>query len=153
MRLIRPDDQHEITSVDRALEIADQFNLDLVEIAPNASPPVCKIMDFGKYLFEKKKREKEARKKQHVIQVKELRFRPHTDDHDLEFKTRHAREFLESGDKVKASVLYRGRDMMYVERGTDVLDRLADSLKDVAKVESKPTLEGRRMIMILAPLK
>lgn len=153
MRLIRPDDQHEITSADRALEIADQFNLDLVEIAPNASPPVCKIMDFGKYLFEKKKREKEARKKQHVIQVKELRFRPHTDDHDLEFKTRHAREFLESGDKVKASVLYRGRDMMYVERGTDLLDRLADSLKDVGKVESKPTLEGRRMIMIMAPNK
>lgn len=153
MRLIKPDDEHEITSADRALEIADQFNLDLVEIAPNASPPVCKIMDFGKYLFEKKKREKEARKKQHVIQVKELRFRPHTDDHDLEFKTRHAREFLESGDKVKASVLYRGRDMMYVERGTDLLNRLADSLKDVGKVESKPTLEGRRMIMIMAPNK
>lgn len=153
MRLIKPDDEHEITSADRALEIADQFNLDLVEIAPNASPPVCKIMDFGKYLFEKKKREKEARKKQHVIQVKELRFRPHTDDHDLEFKTRHAREFLESGDKVKASVLYRGRDMMYVERGSDLLNRLADSLKDVGKVESKPTLEGRRMIMIMAPNK
>ncbi len=110
-------------------------------------------MDFGKFLFEKKKKEKEAKKKQHVIQIKELRFRPHTDDHDLNFKTRHAREFLESGDKVKATVQFRGRDMMYSEKGEELLSRLASNLEDVGKIETQPTIEGRRMIMILAPAK
>jgi translation initiation factor IF-3 len=153
IRLIKPDGEHEITSSERALELADRFNLDLVEIAPDAEPPVCKIMDFGKYLFEKKKKEREAKKKQHVIQIKELRFRPHTDDHDMEFKTRHAREFLQSGDKVKATVQFRGRDMMYAERGEVLLNQLADSLKDISKIESKPSIEGRRMMMILAPSK
>ena len=133
------------------MEIADRYDLDLVEIAPDADPPVCKVMDFGKFLFEKKKKEKEAKKKQHVIQIKELRFRPHTDDHDFQFKSRHAREFLESGDKVKATVQFRGRDMMYSERGEELLNKLAASLEDVGKVESQPTIEGRRMIMILAP--
>lgn len=135
------------------MEIADRFDLDLVEIAPDAEPPVCKVMDFGKFLFEKKKKEKEAKKKQHVIQIKELRFRPHTDDHDLQFKTRHAREFLESGDKVKATVQFRGRDMMYSEKGEELLSRLAANLEDVGKIETQPTIEGRRMIMILAPAK
>lgn len=133
------------------MEIADRYDLDLVEIAPDADPPVCKVMDFGKFLFEKKKKEKEAKKKQHVIQIKELRFRPHTDDHDFQFKSRHAREFLESGDKVKATVQFRGRDMMYSERGEELLNKLAANLEDVGKVESQPTIEGRRMIMILAP--
>ena len=153
MRLIRPDEEHEIVSLERALEIAEQFKLDLVEVAPNAKPPVCKIIDFGKFLYEKKKKEKEAKKKQHTIQVKELRFRPQTDDHDLEFKTRHAREFLEGGDKVKATVQFRGRDMLYTEQGRDLLKGLAEELKDISKVESHPTMEGRRMIMILAPEK
>lgn len=127
--------------------------MDLVEVAPNAKPPVCKVIDFGKFMYEKKKKEKEAKKKQHTIQVKELRFRPTTDDHDLEFKTRHAREFLEDGDKVKATVQFRGRDMLYTEQGEELLNNLAEELSDISKVESKPTLEGRRMIMILSPSK
>lgn len=124
-----------------------------MEVAPNAKPPVCKVIDFGKFMYEKKKKEKEAKKKQHTIQVKELRFRPNTDDHDLEFKTRHAREFLEGGDKVKATVQFRGRDMLYTEQGEELLNNLADELEDVSKIESKPAMEGRRMIMILAPEK
>jgi len=104
-------------------------------------------------MYEKKKKEKEAKKKQHTIQVKELRFRPQTDDHDLEFKTRHAREFLEGGDKVKATVQFRGRDMLYTEQGKELLQNLAEELEDVSKVESNPTMEGRRMIMVLAPEK
>ncbi|MCC5905369.1 MAG: translation initiation factor IF-3 [Balneolaceae bacterium] len=153
VRLIRPDDEHEIVSIDRAIEIAESFQMDLVEVAPNANPPVCKVIDFGKFMYEKKKKEKEAKKKQHTIQVKELRFRPTTDDHDLEFKTRHAREFLEGGDKVKATVQFRGRDMLYTDQGEVLLNNLAESLDDVSKVESKPTMEGRRMIMILSPSK
>lgn len=153
MRLIKPDDEHEIVSIERALEIAESFNMDLVEVAPQASPPVCKVIDFGKYMYEKKKKEKEAKKKQHTIQVKELRFRPTTDDHDLEFKTRHAREFLTSGDKVKATVQFRGRDMLYTDQGKKLLDEFAASLDDISKIESKPTMEGRRMIMILSPAK
>lgn len=139
--------------LERALEIAEQFKLDLVEVAPNANPPVCKIIDFGKFMYEKKKKEKEAKKKQHTIQVKELRFRPQTDDHDLEFKTRHAREFLEGGDKVKATVQFRGRDMLYTEQGKELLQNLADELSDVSKIESEATMEGRRMIMVLSPEK
>ena len=127
--------------------------MDLVEVAPDANPPVCKIIDFGKFMYEKKKKEKEAKKKQHVIQVKELRFRPTTDDHDLEFKTRHAREFLTGGDKVKATVQFRGRDMLYTDQGEKLLNELAEALDDVSKIESKPTMEGRRMIMILSPAK
>ncbi len=151
VRLIRPDEEHEIVSIDRALEVAASFNLDLVEVAPQAKPPVCKVIDFGKFMYEKKKKEKEAKKKQHTIQVKELRFRPNTDDHDLEFKTRHAREFLEGGDKVKATVQFRGRDMLYTEQGEELLNNLAKELDDVSKIESRPTMEGRRMIMILSP--
>ncbi len=125
----------------------------MVEISPNANPPVCKIIDYGKYMYEKKKKEKEAKKKQHTITVKELRFRPRTDDHDLEFKTRHAREFLEGGDKVKATVQFRGRDMLYTEKGELLLLQLAKSLEDIAKIESKPIMEGRRMSMIMTPTK
>lgn len=153
VRLIRPDEEHEIVSIERALEVAASFNLDLVEVAPQAKPPVCKVIDFGKFMYEKKKKEKEAKKKQHTIQVKELRFRPNTDDHDLEFKTRHAREFLEGGDKVKATVQFRGRDMLYTEQGEELLNNLAEELDDISKIESRPTMEGRRMIMILSPEK
>lgn len=102
-------------------------------------------------MYEKKKKEKEAKKKQHTVQVKELRFRPNTDDHDLEFKTRHAREFLEDGDKVKATVQFRGRDMLYTEKGEELLINLAEELDDVSEIESKPNMEGRRMIMMLSP--
>ncbi len=151
--MIKPDEEHEIVDIDRAIEIAESFGMDLVEVAPGARPPVCKVIDFGKFMYEKKKKEKEAKKKQHTIQVKELRFRPTTDDHDLEFKTRHAREFLEGGDKVKATVQFRGRDMLYTEQGEELLQGLAEELEDVSKIESKPTMEGRRMIMILSPSK
>lgn len=151
--MIKPDEEHEIVDIDRAIEIAESFGMDLVEVAPGARPPVCKVIDFGKFMYEKKKKEKEAKKKQHTIQVKELRFRPTTDDHDLEFKTRHAREFLEGGDKVKATVQFRGRDMLYTEQGEDLLKGLAEELDDVSKIESNPTMEGRRMIMILSPSK
>ena len=153
VRLIKPDEEHEIVSIERALEIAESFQMDLVEVAPQAKPPVCKVIDFGKFMYEKKKKEKEAKKKQHTIQVKELRFRPNTDDHDLEFKTRHAREFLEGGDKVKATVQFRGRDMLYTEQGEVLLKNLAEKLSDVSKIESQPAMDGRRMIMILSPAK
>ncbi len=110
-------------------------------------------MDYKKHLYEKKKKEKEAKKKQHTVQVKELRFRPHTDDHDYDFKIRHARKFLEDGNKVKATVQFRGRDIIYSEQGESLLKRLASDLDDVGKVESPPTLEGKRMTLILSPEK
>jgi len=153
VRIIKPDEGHEIVPIDRAIQIAESYDLDLVEVAPDAKPQVCKVIDFGKYMYEKKKKEKEAKKKQHTVQVKELRFRPNTDDHDLEFKTRHAREFLEGGDKVKATVQFRGRDMLYTERGKELLLDLAEELDDISEIESKPNMEGRRMIMMLSPNK
>lgn len=125
--------------------------MDLVEISPTAKPPVCKVIDFGKFMYEKKKKEKEAKKKQHTTTIKELRFRPRTDDHDFEFKTRHARSFLQAGDKVKCTVQFRGRDMLYTENGNTLLMKLAEELDDVAKIDAKPIMEGRRMIMMLAP--
>lgn len=125
--------------------------MDLVEVAPKANPPVCKVLDFGKYMYKKKKKAKEAKKKQHTVKVKELRFRPGTEAHDLEFKTRHARGFLEDGDKVKATVQFRGRDMLYTERGEELLYDLAEELEDIGEIETKPNMEGRRMIMMLAP--
>jgi translation initiation factor IF-3 len=149
--VIKPDEEHEIVPIERALEIARSFKMDLVEVAPKARPPVCKVLDFGKYMYKKKKQEKKAKKKQHTVQVKELRFRPNTDDHDLEFKTRHARGFLEDGDKVKATVQFRGRDMLYTERGEDLLMDLAEELSDVGEIETKPNMEGRRMIMMIQP--
>lgn len=142
-----------MTSAAEALKLAESLDLDLVEVAPNADPPVCRIMDYGKFQFEKKKKEKEARKKQHVVTMKELRFRPHTDDHDYDFKVKHARKFLEDGSKVKATVQFRGRDIIYSQNGEDLLKRFADDLEDVGKVEQKASLEGKRMSLILAPTK
>jgi translation initiation factor IF-3 len=133
--------------------MAEQLELDLVEVAPNADPPVCRIMDYGKFQFEKKKKEKEAKKKQHVVTLKELRFRPHTDDHDYDFKLKHARKFLEEGAKVKATVQFRGRDIIYSQNGEDLLNRFTQDLDDLGKVEQKATLEGKRMSLIIAPLK
>lgn len=128
-----------------------ELGLDLVEVAPDADPPVCRILDYKKFLYEKKKKEKEAKKKQHVVSIKELRFRPHTDDHDYNFKMKHAREFLGAGNKVKATVQFRGRDIIYSEKGKELLDKFAAELEDIAKVESKPTLEGKRMFLMLSP--
>lgn len=131
--------------------MAQQRGLDLIEIVPNAAPPVCKIMDFGKFKYEQTKKDKLQRKHQHVTQLKELRFHPNTDVHDFEFKTRHARKFLEEGNKVKATVVFKGREITYKEQGEDVLRRLAERLEDVAKVDQTAKLEGRTMAMIFAP--
>jgi len=153
VRVIKPDNEHAILPVKEAIEMAFNLNKDLVEVAPNADPPVCKIMDHGKYLFEKKKKEKEAKKKQHVVVLKELRFRPQTDDHDYEFKKRHAEGFLKDGNKVKATVQFKGRDIIYSDQGKKLLDRLAKDLEDFGKVETPAKLEGKRMSMVVAPAK
>ncbi|GAA0601084.1 translation initiation factor IF-3 [Virgibacillus siamensis] len=145
-------DQLGVKSRNEALDIAQTRNLDLVLVAPKAKPPVCRIMDFGKYRFEQQKKEKEARKKQKVINVKEVRFTPGIGEHDFNTKLKNARKFLSKGDKVKASVRFRGRAITHKELGREVLDRLAEEAKDVATVESKPKMEGRNMFMMLAPL-
>ena len=139
-------------SLDDALAAAQQRQLDLVEISPNADPPVVKIMDFGKFRYEQQKKVKEQRKKQaRQGELKEVRFRPNTDDHDYEFKTKHARDFLEQGNKVKAWVQFRGRDIIYKDRGAAVLSRFIEDLSDIAKVDQAPQMEGRRMTIMLTP--
>ena len=134
-----------------AIQVAQKRGLDLIEIVPNATPPVCKIMDFGKYKYEQTKRDKLQRKHQHVTQLKEIRFHPNTDTHDFEFKVRHARKFLDQGHKVKATVVFKGREITYQEHGIEVLKRLAEQLSDVAKVDQVAKLEGRTLAMIFAP--
>jgi translation initiation factor IF-3 len=129
-----------------AIRSATEIGSDLIEIAPNADPPVCKIMDFGKYKYELAKKEKLQKKHQHVTQVKEIRFHPNTDTHDFEFKVRHARAFLEEGDKVKATVVFKGREIAYKELGAELLERFTESVSDIAKVELVPKMEGRQMI-------
>ena len=135
----------------RAMALAEEAGLDLVEISPNAEPPVCKIMDFGKFKYEQQKRESEARKKQKVIEVKEVKLRPGTDDHDFERKIRDAIKFLEGGDKVKITLRFRGREMAHQNLGRDLLDRVAEEVKDIGKIENMPKLEGRQMVMMIAP--
>jgi translation initiation factor IF-3 len=135
----------------KALMLAEEAGLDLVEISPNATPPVCKIMDFGKYKYETQKREAEARKKQKIIEIKEIKFRPGTDKHDYDVKMRSVMKFLEEGDKVKITLRFRGREMAHQELGLDLLNRVADDVKDVAKIENMPKLEGRQMVMMIAP--
>lgn len=134
-----------------AMEIAAEHHLDLVEIAPTAKPPVCKIMDYGKYRYEQQKREKEARKKQKVFDIKEVKLRPGIEDHDFEVKLKNAQRFLEDGDKVKCTIMYRGRELTHPELGEVLLKRMAEELKNQAVVERQPKLEGRNMIMIVAP--
>lgn len=133
-----------------ALAMARAQNVDLVEVAPNAQPPVCRMLDYGKYRYEQGKREKEARKSQKVIVVKEVRLTPKIDDHDLETKSKQARSFLEEGHKVKMSVLFRGRQMAHQEIGREVLNQMINFLKDVATIEQAPRLEGRNMTMLLS---
>ena len=140
-----------IKPLPEALAIARQMDLDLVEVAPNANPPVARIMDYGKFKFEQAKAARAAKKKQHVIHLKEVKFRPGIDEHDFAFKTRHAREFLADGNKVKVTMMYRGRQMAHIDLGREVLDRVASELKDVSKVEQEPKLEGRNMSMVLGP--
>ncbi|MEN2765601.1 translation initiation factor IF-3 [Ornithinibacillus xuwenensis] len=145
-------DQLGVKSRQEALELAQKQNLDLVLVAPNAKPPVCRIMNYGKYRYEQQKKEKEARKNQKVINVKEVRFTPGIGDHDFNTKLKNARKFLEKGDKVKAAVRFRGRAITHKELGQEVLDRFAKEVKDIATVESKPKMEGRNMFMMLAPI-
>lgn len=145
-------DQLGVKSRQEALEIAATRNLDLVLVAAKAKPPVCRIMDYGKYRFEQQKKEKEARKKQKVINVKEVRLSPGIEDHDFNTKLRNARKFLENGDKVKASIRFRGRAITHKELGRDVLERMAEECKDISTVEQKAKMDGRSMFLMLAPI-
>ncbi len=144
-------DQLGVKSRQEALEIAATRNLDLVLVAPNAKPPVCRIMDYGKYRFEQQKKDREARKKQKVINIKEVRLSPGIEDHDFNTKLRNARKFLEKGDKVKVSIRFRGRAITHKDLGRDVLERMAEACNDISTVEQKPKMEGRSMFLMLAP--
>ena len=136
-----------------ALQMADQMDLDLVEISPNADPPVCKIIDYSKFLYKQKKKQKEMKQKTVKVVVKEIRFGPHTDDHDFDFKMRHAEKFLKDGAKVKAYVFFKGRSILFKEQGEILLLKLATALEDLGTVEQLPKLEGKRMTMIISPKK
>jgi len=152
VRVISPDgEQVGIIPIERAMEIAEEQGLDLVEVAPMARPPVCRIMDYGKFKYEEQRQAREARKRQHHVQIKEVKMRPGIEDHDFDFKTRHARRFLEEGNKVKLTMMFRGRQMAHPEFGRQVLDRVSSMLGDISKVEQFPQMEGRSMVMVLAP--
>jgi translation initiation factor IF-3 len=140
-----------IVTIRDALLAAEEAGLDLVEVAPNADPPVCKILDYGKYKYEAQKKANEARKKQKIIEVKEIKLRPNIDDNDYEVKMRNARRFIEEGDKVKVTMRFRGREMAHQDLGMNVLVKVRDELDPIAKVEQMPKIEGRQMIMVLAP--
>lgn len=137
--------------LEKALEEARKFELDLVEVAPGVVPPVCRIMDYGKYKYQQSKKAQEARKKQVVIQVKEIKIRPKTDEHDYQFKVQHLIRFLNAGNKAKVSVVFRGREMMHAQLGQKMLERIAEDVKEVGIVEQKPKLEGKTMTMVLIP--
>ncbi len=140
-----------IVATDAALERAEDVGLDLVEISPSAEPPVCKILDYGRFKYQDQKKKSEARKKQKIIEVKEIKMRPNIDQHDYDVKMRSIQRFIAEGDKVKVTMRFRGREMVHQEIGLKVLDRVRDQLDEVAKVEQFPKLEGRQMIMIVAP--
>jgi translation initiation factor IF-3 len=140
-----------VVPIQQALETATGANLDLVEIAPNSTPPVVKVMDFGKYKYQEHKKAAEARKKQKTVEIKEIKFRPMIDDHDYDVKMRSMQRFFEEGDKVKVTLRFRGREMAHQELGTKLLDRVRDDLNKLAKVEQEPKFEGRQMVMVLAP--
>jgi translation initiation factor IF-3 len=145
------DDEPKIIATDQALRIAKEQGLDLVEITPNQDPPIVKIMDYSKFRFETLKKAKEAKKKQHVVHVKEVKIRPGIDEHDYSHKVRHARDFLEKGDKVRFTMMFRGREIVHSELGLNVLRQILDDLSECAIVEKTPSIEGRNMSMILAP--
>jgi translation initiation factor IF-3 len=152
VRLIgRGGEQLGVLPLKKALELATQDELDLVEVAPNATPPVCKIMDYGKFKYQQSKRSQEAKKKQTVIQVKEVKIRPKTDEHDLLTKIKHVRRFLGQKDKAKITILFRGREIAYADQGMKVLERIQEELKDEIVVEQAPKMEGRNLVMVLAP--
>lgn len=138
--------------IDQAREIARNHNLDLVEVAPTAVPPVCRLLDYGKYKYEQAKKEREARKSQRIVLVREVRLRPKIGDHDFESKARLTKKLLDGGDKVKVTVLFRGREILHPELGLRLLQRMVDSLKGVVSVEGQPLMDGRRMNIVLAPV-
>ena len=142
-----------VVKTDEALKMAEEKELDLVEISPQASPPVCKVLDYGKYKFDQKKRIKEAKKKQARVQLKEIKMRPKIDSHDYDYKKKHIEEFLAKGDKVKITLQFRGREMAHIDLGEAILAKLKEELKDSVTIEREPKLEGRQMIMIVAPIK
>ncbi len=153
VRLVGENVEQGVYSIQQALELADQKQLDLVEISPNADPPVCRITDYQKFLYQQKKKQKEQKAKSTKIILKEIRFGPQTDDHDYNFKLKHAKSFLEEGSKVKAYVFFKGRSILFKEQGEVLLLRFANDLEDYGKVENMPVLEGKRMIIMLAPKK
>lgn len=149
IRVVDDEGQIGIMDIDSALKLAEERELDLVEISPQAEPPVCKIMDYKKFKFEQSKKERKAKKNQTTLTLKEIRLRPMIDTHDYEFKKRSARKFIDHGDKVKVTMRFRGREFSRQDLGASVLNRLAQELSDIAKVESQPKMEGRQMVMIL----
>ena len=152
VRCIDPDgEQLGVLDTPDAIRKAEEFGLDLVEVQPNADPPVCKILDYGKFKYEAQKRANEARKKQKIIEVKEIKLRPNIDEHDYQVKMRNVQKFLNAGDKVKVTLRFRGREMAHQELGANVLTRVREETDEFAKVEAMPKLEGRQMIMVLAP--
>ena len=152
VRVIDPDgNQVGVLPVKEAIKIAEERGLDLVEVAPNSQPPVCRIMNYGKYKYQQSKRTQEARKHQTVIHIKEVKVRPRTEEHDFQFKLRHVKRFLDEGNKVKISILFRGREIAHPEFGKELLNRFVEGVKDMSMIEQFPRLEGRNMVMILAP--
>ena len=153
VRVIGPDgEQLGIMTVPEALRIADEKELDLVEVAPNASPPVCRLMDYGKYLYEKQKRERESRRAQKQIEIKEVRLRPKTDEHDIQVVLSKIRKFAKEGAKIRVRIRFRGREIYHPEVAQDIMQRIANDVAEVATVEGRPTLDGRSMVMLLAPV-
>ncbi len=153
VRIVGDDTETQVMPTAKALQIAERKGLDLVEISPNAVPPVCRLIDYSKFLYQQKKRQKEMKAKQVKIEVKEVRFGPQTDDHDYNFKLKHAKEFLSEGNKVKAYVFFKGRSILFKEQGEVLLLRFANDLEEYGKVEQMPVLEGKRMILFIAPKK
>ncbi len=152
VRCIGPNgEQLGIISIDEAIKVAISQSLDLVEVQPNVDPPVCKILDYGKYKYEAQKRKNEARKKQKIIDIKEIKLRPNIDHHDFNVKMKSVKKFIDNGDKVKVTLRFRGREMAHHELGSTVLDRVKENTSDMCKVEVLPKLEGRQMVMVLAP--
>lgn len=153
VRIVGDDVESSVMPIAKALQLAEHKGLDLVEISPNANPPVCRLIDYSKFLYQQKKRQKELKAKQVKIEVKEIRFGPQTDDHDYQFKLKHAKQFLSDGDKVKAYVFFKGRSILFKEQGEVLLLRFANDLEDYGKVEQMPVLEGKRMFLFIAPKK
>ena len=153
VRIVGDDIESTVLPIRDALRMAEQRGVDLVEISPNAEPPVCRLIDYSKFIYQQKKRQKEMKAKQVKVEVKEIRFGPQTDDHDYNFKLKHAQGFLSDGDKVKAYVFFRGRSILFKEQGEVLLLRFAQDLEEYGKVESMPVLEGKRMTMFIAPKK